>query len=52
MIIEWASYIYLQFGLNWDLYLVKPDNSHKKVEFAKYLPEAFTPASLEAVVQS
>ena len=37
-----------QFGLDLDMYLVRPDRSYKVVPFKDLLPMAFTPASLEA----
>ena len=37
-----------QFGLDLDMYLVRPDGSYKVVPFKDLLPLAFTPASLEA----
>ena len=37
----------LQFGMDWDMYLVKPDMTWKKISFEPLLPMAFTPASLE-----
>ncbi len=37
----------LQFGLDWDMYLVKPDGTYKHVNLRNLLPMAFTPESLE-----
>ncbi|KAK2178420.1 hypothetical protein NP493_545g01123 [Ridgeia piscesae] len=36
-----------EFGMDWDMYLVKPDMTWKKISFEPLLPMAFTPASLE-----
>ena len=39
---------FFQFGMDIDLYLVKPDMTVKKVIVGDLLPMAFTPNSLEA----
>ncbi|XP_048753590.1 cytidine deaminase-like [Ostrea edulis] len=39
--------IFAEFGLEMDLYLVKPDCTYKKIQVADLCPMAFTPASLK-----
>ncbi|XP_041377218.1 cytidine deaminase-like [Gigantopelta aegis] len=38
---------YAEFGLDWEIYLVKPDKTWKKVLVKELLPMAFSPKSLQ-----
>ena len=37
-----------EFGVNWDVYLVKPDKKYCKTTVAKLIPDSFTPDDLLA----
>ena len=47
VLIRLRSVLWMQFGMDWDVYLVKPDMTWKKISFRELLPMAFIPADLE-----
>ncbi|XP_046375749.2 cytidine deaminase-like [Haliotis rufescens] len=38
---------FIEFGLDWDLYMVKPDKTWMKMQMGELVPLPFTPASLQ-----
>ena len=39
--------IFFQFGLNWDIYIIKTDGSFIRTTVTEILPMAFTPEQLQ-----
>lgn len=41
------SFVHLQFGANWDVYLSKPDGSYVEMRVEELLPASFGPDDLK-----